>query len=260
MAEQKKYKLHVTKDYKLFTHSLDNRPVNPEKRKKLQDSMQSYGFIAAYPVHCVRESGRLSIRDGQHRFAVAQKLGLPIFYVVCEEMVSIPQINNTQKAWGLADYAGSFAAQGKTDYTEVIAFAERHNMPLSMAMAILTNTGTAANPSRKFKDGSFRIKSRPLAERVAKLYSGIGEVNSTIKTRFLLSALFAVAVLPDVDDSRLLAGARRYPEALKRYGTRDGYLDMLEQIYNYGRHTKTSIRIAAENAMRDRNPTNGNGQ
>ena len=256
MAERSENKLRVTKDYKMFLECKENRPVDLGKRKDLRCSMQENGYLTAYPLHCVRNGKGLVVRDGQHRLAIAMELGLPVWYVVCNDDAAISQINSTQRPWRLPDYAGSYAAQGKKEYAELLSFAEQHGLPLSTCTHILSNRGgrfSSTDLQRTFKGGGFTITSRGVADRVARIYGAFGKLCPAVKTYLFAQALFAFCQVGDIDDARLISGAKRWPERLMKYGTRDGYLAMLEEVYNYGRHTKYPLKIEAENAMRSRN-------
>lgn len=246
-------KLTWTKNYDLFTHSNDNRPVNLATRSDLVASMQEYGFIPAYPIHCIRHKSKLLVRDGQHRLAVAQKLGLAVPYVVCDDDAPISRINNTQKKWTPRNYAESFAQQGKTEYQELLRFVDAHGIPVFLAVDILADNTGSQNRIR-FQSGEFKIKSFEKASRIARLFARIGCLSPRIKTSYFADALSAICNLPDLDDNRLVAGAERRPEVLIRYGSRDGYLTMLEDIYNFGRQNRVALKIPAENIMRSRNP------
>lgn len=245
-----------TTNYRVFSFSNENRPVklNGAKRKVLRRSMQKYGWLPAYPMMCARIGGKLVVKDGQHRLALAEELGIPVYYVVDNTPIEVEEINNGQTGWVVGDYAGSFAARGNTHYIEVLEFAQKHRLALSVCVGILGNHIHERNLMEQFKAGTFKVKSRQLADRIANLYVSIGEYNKDIKCRFFVSALFAVCMVPGVDDKRLITGAAKHPELLMKYGSREGFLDMLERLYNFGRHTKFPLRIAADNAIRERNP------
>jgi hypothetical protein len=248
------YRLMHTRKYDLFSFVGENRPVDLSKRRSLRESMGKYGFIPAYPLHCkMDDAKRLTIRDGQHRLAVAQELGLPVWYVVCVDDASIPLINSTQKRWSVADYAGSYAKQGNKHYQELLDFHRQHGIALSMAAAILADTGSAGNTQAAFRDGLFVVKSRELADRIARLFVAITATEPACKTYLLVQTLYAICRVEGMDDDRLISNVRRCPELLRKYGSREGYLDMLERVYNYGRHTRYALKIEAENAMRARN-------
>lgn len=251
-------KLQKTKHYDLFSLCKENRPLDltSHKAKLLRRSMQAHGFLPAYPMHCNQQNGRLVIRDGQNRFSIARELGLEVYYVLTEQTPEIDQIANTQDPWNIRDYVGTFAARGNKHYIELREFSEMHGIPIQTAMSILSDhavakTGTAM---ARFREGKFQIRNRSGADRVAHLYTEIGAVCPAVKTTFFIQALFAMCLVEGLEDDRLISGAKRCRELLHKFGGRDGYLSMLEDVYNFGRHTRVAIKIAAENALRQRNP------
>lgn len=64
----------------------------------------------------------------------------------------------------------------------------------------------------------------------------------------------SVCRVPDFDAGRLLQCAARCRERLVSYSTRDAYLGMLEEVYNFGRKQLFGLKSAAVMAMRDRFP------
>lgn len=248
-----KYTITTTHNYGLFSLTNKNRPVDLDRRRSLRSSMKEHGFLKCYPMVCIRKVTTLDILDGQHRFMVAQELGLPVSYLVVDEDIDIAFVNSTQKAWNLSDYCRSFAVQGKPAYQELLDFSTQHDISLVASMGILANNISHSNVRQKYLSGEYEVKTRGLADRVARLYSGISEGAKHIRTRFFINALFATVAISGLDDERLLSGARRCPESLIKYGNRDAYLTMLEYIYNFGRMNKFPLKIEAENAMNKRN-------
>lgn len=247
---------HITKNYGMFVETKDNRPIQVEKRGLLRKSMMKYGYLPEYPVVCVRgKDKKLYVRDGQHRLKIAEELGLPVHYVITEHQAEIWEVNNTQKAWSMRDTAMCFAGQGNKQYLELLDFAEQNTVPLNLALQLLSDQACAngSNLTSKFRSGGFVVKNRQSADRVMKLYHGITKFNKAIKDRFFLDALISVCRLAGVEDDRFTRGASRAAEHLKKYGTRDGYLEMLEELYNYGRSKKTPIKVSAQNAVASRN-------
>ena len=43
-------KIQVTKNYKMFAHSGENRPLDLTKHKKLKESMEKYGFLKSFDI------------------------------------------------------------------------------------------------------------------------------------------------------------------------------------------------------------------
>jgi len=247
-------KLQVTKDYRLFERCSDNRPLNESKHKRLRKSMEEYGFLPAWPIACVRNGDKhLVVRDGQHRLAFAETLGLPVYFVVVDAAFDISKINNTQVIWSVRNHAEMYAAQGKKVYQEGLEFADRHGIPIGTAFCLLAGTTSFGNLYHAFKDGTIRIKDRDWAELVGAIYSHLVAAAPRVRNARLIEACMAVARVPDFDVQRLLSGIDRCREKLVPYSTKDAYLEMLEEVYNFGRKHLVGLKIAAIQAMRDRN-------
>lgn len=249
-------KLRTTKDYSMFVSSDNNRPTD-DSRKRLMESMKAHGYLAAYPLFCIRtSSGKLEIQDGQHRLLTAQTLGLAVWYVILNEQVNIANLCATQKTWVTSDYAKCYAAQGKSDYVRLLEFVEKHKIPVALAAAVLAGTCSYSNCRQAFVSGTFKIKNSSLAETVATIYGRFYRMSSSVRNVRLLAAVYAVCMTSGFDPARMIENAARCQEKLVSYSTTAAYLAMLEDIYNFGRKNRVAIKVPAENIMRERNPVN----
>jgi hypothetical protein len=248
--------LTSTKNYDLFFRSRENRPVHIDKHKNLRKSMDKYGWIPAYPMHVVRDAaGRLVIVDGQHRFEIAKELGLAVWYVVGDESVDVAVINNGQKPWKIPDYVGSFQQRGIADYVKLQAFVEKHKIPLSTAIALLSGTVSYGNVKDAFTQGRFKIIDEAYATRACFIVNAIRKYNRRSVSSNLIDAIAACCRVDYFDVDRLVNGIERCPEKIVSYSTRAAMLAMLEEIYNFGRAMKNHkpLKIDAEKAMANRN-------
>lgn len=207
-----------------------------------------------YPIYVWRVDGRLEIQDGQHRLAVAKMLRLPVYYIEVPHPIDIPRIQNTQAPWSIRDYAESYANAGNRHYQELLDFADIHEIPIGTARDILGNRvgGRNGEDSAKFRRGDWQVTSRENAERVVHLLSSITAVAPQCRSRFLIAALFAYTLIQGTDDRQLTVNLHRKPEMARQHGSRDGYLDMLERIYNFRARQATPIRVCAENMLKSR--------
>lgn len=246
-------KIQATKNYALFHKSPGNRLLDVPKHKKLIDSMKLYGFLKCFPIVVSRDKdGKLVVKDGQHRLAVAEMLGLTVYWVEEEIDFDIAVINNTPKVWQLRDYALKFAANGAKQYEEGLDFAERHRLPIGTAFSLLAGTTSFSNCENQFIDGTFKIKDRVWADSVAGIYSAMVSLSSELRKVTFVEACMSVCRVEGFDPKRLIAGAERCREKLVNYGTRDAFLTMLEEVYNFGRKQLVGLKLAATIAMRER--------
>lgn len=247
-------KISTTKNYRLFARSADNRALCLKKHKKLYDSMRMYGFLSCFPLACSRdESGSLIVKDGQHRLAIAEELGLPVHYVEEAVEFDVAVINCTPKTWALRDYAEKFSANGSKDYQEGVEFADLYKLPIGTAFALLAGTASFGNVQASFVDGAFKIKDREWAESVASTYSAIVAMSDQVRNARFVDACMAACRTEGFDVTRMVRGAERCREKLVAYSTRDAYLEMMEVIYNFGRKQLVPLKIMAQQAMKDRN-------
>lgn len=248
-----KPKLNATKNYRLFERSADNRPMDMTAHRKLRRSMKKYGFLPCFPLGVVRgKNDVLIVKDGQHRLAFAEELGLPVWYVLVDTDFDIAEINDTPKTWKTKDYAEMHAANGKTQYKEGIDFAEIYGLTIGNAFSLLAGTIHFTNVSDQFKAGTFVIKDREWAERVASVYSRICAMSKDVRNSHFLSACMAACRVEDFSAPRLVKNSQRCRDKLISYSTREAYLDMIEEIYNFGHKNLMAIKLPAIQTMRER--------
>lgn len=241
-----------TRNYRMFRLSEENRSLDLKKHKNLKESMQKYGFLRCFPLACYQNGQPgLILKDGQHRLAIAEELGLPVFYTVETTNFDVAFVNCTPKPWTLRDYAQKYAANGLLQYQVGLDFAERHSLPLGTAFALLAGV-TAFTNCPGFHDGTFEIRDQEWADKVASTYSTLVAMSKKLKTARFIEAVMACCRVDEFDPSRLIRGAERCRDRLVAYSTRDAYLEMLEEVYNFGRKELVALRINAIQAMKDR--------
>lgn len=253
MAKERR-SITITKNYKLFHLSKENRELCPQRHKQLKKSMQQYGFLVSFPIVCVRNpEKKLVVKDGQHRLLFARELGLPVPYVIEQDDFDIAIINCTGKTWSPADYAQKFAANGLRDYERGLAFAERFKLPVTKAFTLLAGYTGYGNVMEDFKSGKFKVKDEDWACVVASTYNAMVGIEGRLKTARFLEACMAVCRVGEFDPGRLIKGAHKRRDKLASYSTRDAYLEMIEEVYNFGKRRLFPLKIAALQAMRERN-------
>lgn len=255
-------KILNTRNYRLFeTSSGENRPLDIKKHRKLEESMKKYGFLEVFPIVVHRNGNdRLVVKDGQHRLAVAEKLGLTVYYVEDKANFDVAEVNIATKLWVLKDYAMKYAANGVKSYQEGLEFAEQYDLPIGTAFTLLGGTMGSSTHYVQFYGGAFKVKDRPWADAVAGIYAPLVALSKAVRNTKMLEACMAVCRVPDFDPKRLLRSAERCREKLIPYSTRDAYLQMLEDIYNFHQSRLVGLKVAATMVMRERNavkPKNG---
>jgi hypothetical protein len=260
MSEANTLLIRETTNYRMFRpHDIENRGLDLRKHKRLLESMREYGFLPCYPIVCYRRPAdvKLYVKDGQHRLTIAESLDLPAWWVEVKVDFNVAKVNGTPVPWRLRDFANKYATNGVKSYREGVDFAEAHGLPVGIAFAMLSGCTKFSACQDAFVNGNFKVKDRDWAAAVADIYAPLTRLEPRLKNARCLDACMAVCRVPDFDARRLLQGAERCRERLVPYATRDAHLDMLEQVYNYGRRQMFGLKVAALNAMRERNPRLG---
>jgi len=250
------HKLQRTKAYSQFSLAKENRPLElinlKSQHKKLRQSMQKHGFLPSFPITVKAVNGKFVIQDGQHRFTFAREFGLEVYFVVIEEDIDIAEINQAQAAWSLRDYANRWANAGHKNYAIAMSLAAKYEVPIGMAFAMLAGTITFNNIVEQFHSGDFAISPDNIAERVASCYSQLHKMKRGMKHQNLLTAIYACCHVPYFEESRIINTVSRRPEMLTSCGTREGFLQMLGEIYNHCAKVRQPLAFDAAEAMRAR--------
>jgi hypothetical protein len=248
-------KINVTKNYDLFSRSLDNRDVDAREHKELEDSMKLYGFLSCYAIVCGRDkNGKLYVKDGQHRLYFARKLGLPVYWIEDHSDIDVAKVNSSQRPWKIKDFAWRYSSKGNPHYKEVLQFVADHRISISLAARLLAGTETFGNLSRKFKAGEFKVKDRSFAQRVVSIYLPGIKASKNLRNRYFLLACSKAARVDAFTPKRFTDSLSKCQEHLVNYGSCEAYMDMLEKVYNFNRRDLFPLKIEAMKAMRDRNP------
>jgi hypothetical protein len=252
-------KIHETKDYTRFKLTADNREVIERRVSKLLPSMRQYGWLESHPM-LVRKSGdKYEILDGQGRFHAAKQLGLSVRFVVTEKDISIPQINEGQSPWSLRDYVGSYAQQGNPGYHFLLKFAERHKLPIGQAAQILRGgVALSGNANSALRSGSFEPTNVEFAEHVAAIVSALAKANSCGRTANCVNAVSRVLNVKPLNIQQLLERIEKNPELVTPKTTAEGYVEMLELIYNFmSKRQRLPLAFLTKETMANRRVTFG---
>lgn len=249
-----------TYDYAKFARDAeDNRSLSLKDHRNLVHSMKKYGFLICFPIVCLQNGdGVLIIKDGQHRWAIAELLGLPVYYVVVKTDFDTAEVNSTSKLWSISTYYQKYVLRGFKAYQELKEFVEKHQLEsnLGIAIALLAGQTSYSNVKESFCNGQYKIKDRAWADDVASLHSQLLALSPNMRGVKCVQACMALCRVPEFDSKRLLTNSGRCRDKLVAFRNRDAYLVMFEEIYNYGRHEEIGLKAMAVMAMKERRAAN----
>ncbi len=183
--------------------------------------------------------------DGQHRLLAAQSLGVEVSYVTVEGATVrvVQQLNAHQKQWTLQDYAESFASQGNKHYQILKKFYENQDLPMSIAVWLLSGGRNNGGHLARFKDGGFEVTSLDKAYEVVEKIKLFHQHTSqqVRRSRGFVRAVFSLLGNPEMDWERMSEKLGTYTKQIPAYESVRDYLRTLEDIYNYNNKVRTRL-------------------
>ncbi len=243
-----------SKDYGKFQVSQFNRNIRASTRS-LEDSMKKHGFIAAYPIHCRSGAGgKLIIKAGHHRFEVARKLGIPVFYIVVNDSATITDLEQASRPWSVKDYVDSYVRAVSAPHIAVKAFHDRTGISYTQSASMLGgDSASSKNGTRRLKDGTFRIKDATHAETVGEITDQLKAVGVSFATNEnLVSAICSFVWVKAFDPKVFIHRVATNLSMFYKCATLVQYQDMLERVYNHGARHKIAIAFLAREHARSR--------
>ena len=234
-----------TSDYTAFRTLMDNRQTAKNHINKLKLAIEKNPRILEVQPILVNEN--MEIIDGQHRFAAASELGLPIHYTVVKGLTidDARRMNVLQRRWTLEDYAVSYAKAGNVNYKAYNAYRRDNPSISSTIVIIILAGGEKENINIAFRNGEFTINRD--VEDIEWIFDKLKRIQDYTSGEIPLSKSFVSALLQAIDRGDFnvedfLINLKKNPEMFHRVSTvRDG-LRMIEDIYNY-RKSVNLIRL-----------------
>lgn len=238
-------KIEKTRNYDQFKTLGGNRSINEGHIRTLEKSIQKTNLLRANPIVV---NAKMEMIDGQHRWVVAKRNDLELYFVVVAEgdIETVRMLNANQKQWAVETYINSYAKLGHKDYRKLIAFCESNSLALTIGASLLMpNLDADGNKSgklnhrsempRTLRNGQFRIthydEAQLFADRL-KDYEAHA-VENLIKNREFIDALYKVYTEHGIEHEVMIRNLEDSDKLLVKRGSVKDYLRDLEDVYNY---------------------------
>ena len=241
--------VYETTDYDLFSFMNHNRETDHVN-----------ALIASFRERDVPNAilcnHKLQIVDGQNRFLARKKLGLPILFYCIDDLdiYDVAFLNSYGKNWGTADYVKMWASLGKDDYKKIIEFRNLYpdfslTSSIQMLQGSLTtlsvgyysdkNGQSKSKNSPNIKRGTFKIVNWDNAVYIANCameYKPFANAGTQIyKQDAFIAALIVLLRNKCFDNAEMVRRASMYRDLFYKCSTKDNYIKMLNELYNYHR-------------------------
>jgi hypothetical protein len=247
-------KVESTNNFRMFELLDTNRDAI--KIKALMESMKKHGWIDSKPMSVFRNgSNKLKIRDGHHRFEVAQRLGIAVKYVVDSDEATIYELDKTTNKWTLTDCITSFCRSGKIEYLKVKQYCDDTGISLSLAASMLMGQcAGSGNYHAAFRIGSYKVNHNSQHANIVKELvlcckrAGVTFYN----TNLLVMAFSKIAFVDQFDLDHMKSKIRLFPTLFEKKANLDQYLMLVEDIYNRQSRKKIPLKYLSIEKSRER--------
>jgi hypothetical protein len=234
-VENKENQILKTYDYEIFKRMKGNRVVNNSHVKNLVKSMQE-----KYLPQPLTVNEDMEIIDGQHRFAAAMELNLPIYYQIINgtTISDVQRLNTNTKNWGNPNYLNMFYERESKDYVIFKEFMDEYELPLETTMSLLLDIPSIRiNVRNDFKNGNFKIKDLSLARKHADMMLQLKPYYQGWNRRAFGRALLLLFHFEGYNHSVLIKKLQYCSHMLQHKINSSAYLATIEEIYNFNSKT-----------------------
>lgn len=181
--------------------------------------------------------------DGQHRLKIAQKLNLPIYYLIDDNFNSKKMIyyNTVQKNWDINDYLKYWCANGNENYLKIKQVMNTCGFNLSLTLRWLNSD--CGSLFKLFREGSYTYDDKKSIERLDNLNSALIVIKelkernvkpvSMLTQRAFHDALRTFISHPVIIVDRFLDKIKTVPYVLSITNDKRLYIEQFADIYNY---------------------------
>lgn len=229
--------VHCTRDYNKFKLLRCNRPIR--FNGALERSMRHENKLHLYPITVDRE---FNIIDGQHRFDIARRHNLDLYYQVDEhaEIDAIPGLQ-TGRAWSLVDFLHFYLHRGVKIYEQIYGWTRSGSMGLTTFLEFFVQAGSRDSAVKLFKRGAAALRyshadTQLAVNRYEEASKRIRGLSGGKMSKNAQKALLSIILDPAYCHDTMMDHLHKYPdyvvEALA-FNSAIHIRDRLVQMYNH---------------------------
>lgn len=233
----------ATKDYSIFNKMQGNREVTINK--KLEKSIAEKGIVEPIVVN-----ENFEVINGQHRLAVAKKLGIEVPFIVrsgysSEEMLDL---NTTSKGWTFHDYINKYAVEGKKDYIKLQKLFEEYPITAAALTSVALNyAGSNGSVSKITKEGSFVFHNYEFLVSFLDFYKQVATSNIVKPSVNLFYVLYKLYCIKKFSPERFLKVQGAVAEKIKGVSAIDILTKKVLECYNRRLGEEKEIKYSETN-------------
>lgn len=233
--------IQQTTDYSIFNRLNSNREIDERKVKRLIGKIKRKNLLYLYPGLC---NSSMDIIDGQHRLEAAKILELPYFFRVDDNVdeSDIADINSAGSNWTVNDYINYWTVKRKPGFDVLSTFMiENSLLPASTVLKMIGSIG-GGNTTAKLREGYIDVSNIDSANEICAVLEEYAELINFAYDRNFVLAIICCLRTPEYDHQIMKRKLEYQSRVLRKCITVRHYVEMLEEIYNYG-SSKKKVRI-----------------
>lgn len=225
--------IQKTSDYHQFLSSPFQRPIKESKIQNLMESMRKSGFDYSTPI-VVKQSGKfLQVVRGQHRLESASRLGLPVFYVIQNDLTDHDAVDPSETSWSPSDTVSAFAEAGYSHYVYLRDFSNTHKLPLVLAARLLSESVSIEAVRKSITAGEFAITSPDSALKVIGVIDALSQKWKFCRVSNFIGAVQAMFKDNSVNWTHFIKRMTASTVVPSKRTSILEYLHLFEEIYNF---------------------------
>lgn len=163
MRVESDFTVMKTDDYGMFRKLEGNRDVHESRVSKIEQSVDEIGQVPS-PI-IVNE--RNEIIDGQGRFELFKRRGMPVYYMVVPGLGrdACIAMNRVTTQWSTMDFIDGFANDGNESYLRLKELINRYGTgpyKLTLQIVICASTGLFGSGPKACRSGDLYISERAM--------------------------------------------------------------------------------------------------
>ena len=231
-----------TTNYDMFKFRDDNREkIDHAHVKRIANSIKSKNMLDLKPIVI---NSQYEIIDGQHRCLAAKQLNVPIYYTIQKDIkVEDIVLLQMQKQWRMADFVNFYAKNGKPEYIKLAEFCKKHELNVSVGIALVSGNGS--HVFEKIRQGEFSFIDAAYAQEledaqnIVDIIKNNGGYITYLKSTKFWKALINIVKHPDYNHRKMIDNLRMHIMKVGVRATGSAYIEMFLSIHNY----RNSLKI-----------------
>lgn len=255
-------KILKTENYSLFELTEINR--DPKHSENVKSSIEIKDLTSYIPilVKVNPKNGLYTVYDGQGRFLACKDLGLPIYFVIGDnlDIDDIQLLNISQEKWKPEDYLRHYANRGFEEYKKIERLLQEcKHMKIGYILQIwqyrVKDSEKEWSTSATLRKGKYTLPDHAAdriraIDRVLRVIRDKVEPDRITNVGAIARAIGSLYLL-DVDLFALTDQITRHSHQFRPQANQALYKVHFEELYNYRKGHKNRISLAKLEVMKN---------